>query len=181
MFKFFKKGNKEPESTSIDDLPWGVPVKRKLTKKEEAAELEEELMIERRSKERRDMYRPLGKERIFKDPQGRRLVLRVEDSMGVQTGSSPVFLVVFWGTHELAHLKADLQNQALKLLDYHTESDYVGWGLSAELLGEVERLAQAKGAKELCATLLTPQADWETTLFTQLGYQLRGSELVKLL
>jgi hypothetical protein len=185
MFNFLKKGNKEKEKEleTLEDLPWGLPVKRKMTKKEEAAALEEQLMVERKNTERRDMYRLPGKERIFNDLQGRRLALRIEDNTGPKAVSNrpAFFVVIFWGTRELAHLKAELQDRSIRMVECHTEGGYEGWGLPTELLRELELLARTKETKELYATIPADQQDWDNLLFTQLGYQPQGADLVKLL
>lgn len=184
MFGFLKRGNKEKEgATQVaeDQIPWGVPVKRKLSRKEEAAEAAEQEMVERKNQQRRDMYRIAGTEHIFNDLQGRRLAMRVEDNTGPKASPShpPLFVAAFWGARELAHLKAEIENNTLRLLDYRTEGGYEGWGIPAELLRELEKLARSKAIVKINCPDLAEQKDWDNALFTQLGYQSGEGGLVK--
>ena len=187
MFNFFKKNNKDKAisedivQTAREETPWGVPIKRKMSRKEEAAEAAEQARLEIKNRERRDMYRLGGIERIFNDLQGRRLALRLEDNTGPQAtpGHPPLFVAVFWGARELCHIEAELNDGRVKLVQYRTERGYEGWGLPSEILQETEKMARTKGAKELCAPAPADQSDWDSSLFAGLGYQVRGTEMVK--
>ncbi len=184
MFNFFKKKDKESgASVAEEDVAWGVPTKRKMSRKEAEAEAAEQALVESKNKERRDMYRIAGTERIFNDNIGRRLALRAEDNSGPNAvANHPAFQILcFWGARELARIKADMQNGSFKLLDCHTENGYEGWGIPAELLGEAEKLARSQGAREICTIAPGGEKDWDSALFTQSGYQLRGAEVVKTL
>ncbi len=193
MFNFFKK-NKDKDTakeennngdltTTAEQPEWGVPVKRKMSRKEEAAEAAEAVQVERRNRERRDMYRLPGTEQIISDPAGRHFALRVEDNSGPQTieGHPPLSLMVFWGARELAHINAEILDNRIKVLNYKTERGYEGWSLPAQLLTEAEKIARSKGAKEVCFPGPANLPDWDEAFFTQSGFQLRNDELVKTL
>jgi hypothetical protein len=190
MFNFFKKKDKDKDketTTQVIDqeVPWGVPVKRKLSRKEEEAEAAEQALVEGKNRERRDMYRLPGTERIFNDAVGRRLALRFEDNTGPKASPHhpPLFLAAFWGTRELAHLTAEITDGMLKVTDYRTEGGYEGWGIPGELLAEVEKIARNKGATAISCALdsANPKKDWDSSLFNRLGFQARGAETVKAL
>jgi hypothetical protein len=108
MFGFLKRKDKE-SGIGVREEEWGRPTQRKLSKDEAAREATEQKLVEEKNKERRDMYRLPGRERIFTDVDGRRLALRTEVNAGPAASPAhpPVAIVAFWGTREIGHIMAE--------------------------------------------------------------------------
>lgn len=181
MFGIFKRKDKGLNSAS-DLEEWGQPSQRKLSKDEAAREAAEQKLVEEKNRERREMYRLAGRERIFADSQGRRLALRVEDNTGANatTGHPPILVIAFWGTREVGHFSAEVSEDgaSLRQLNAHIEKGYENRGIAAEILRELETIAQEKGLRQICCAGLEND-EWSAELLTQAGYSLTGSELVK--
>jgi RimJ/RimL family protein N-acetyltransferase len=186
MFGWFKKKDKDKAAdNSVATAPggdeeWGMPSRRKLSKQEAAKEAAEQQQIEQKNQERRDMYRHPGYERIFEDSDGRRLAIRVEENLSGTPNPlhPPLHIIVFWGTKELAHLKAEVANGVLTQTAAKVESGYENRGLVTEVLREAENFARQKGLREIrCAG--HADNEWNTNVLTQAGYQPNADYLVK--
>lgn len=186
MFNFLKRG-KDKQQVEEEIIPWGMPVKRKMSKEETARDEEEQRIIEKNNKERRDMYRIAGTERIFNDNDGRRLAIRCEDNSVPNSNPEhpPFSVVVFWGVREIGHVNAFFPATAtMQLTEYKVELGYEGRGIASELIGEVEKQARQKQLHEISCSLPPSSADneeWTTDFFSQHGFSPRGNEMVKTL
>lgn len=180
MLNFFKRGKGKAEEEEL--MPWGTPTNRKMSREEAARDEEEQRIVEEKNKERRDVYRIPGIERIFTDTDGRRLAIRFEDNTGPQfhVEHPPFSVVIFWGTRELGHINGEIQAEGqLYLTKYQVENGYEERGLAAELLTETEAQARHKNLSQLrCAAPSPTDAEW-TRAFQQKGFVQQGNETVK--
>lgn len=178
MLNFFKRGKDKAQEEEL--IPWGTPVKRKMSKEEVARDEQEQRLVEEKNKERRDVYRIPGVERIFSDNEGRRLAIRFEDNSGpnINHEHPPFSVVIFWGTRELGHINAKMSdNGQLHLTKYVVENGYEGRGLAAEMLAETENQARTKNLRQISGNV-TDNPEW-TTAFQQKGFAQQGSEITK--
>jgi histone acetyltransferase (RNA polymerase elongator complex component) len=184
MFGLFKKKDKAKGNKSAVDsgTDWGAPVQanRKMSKSEMEKEAAEQAVVEQKNRERREVYRPVGTERIILDSQGHRLALRTEINFEHPTPEHPhITAMVFWGAKEIGHVHAELNNEVLQVIHCKTEASFDARGISAELLQEMERLAREKGVKEVCCPSPNGSLDWNDQTYTNLGYNPRGDKMVK--
>ncbi len=179
MFGFLKKKDKNKET---EDLAWGaVGTNRKMSAQEQAKEEAEQADIERRGKERRDMYRPAGTERIFTDATGHHIALRVEENSSMNNGSHPPLAVLaFWGARQIGAAHCEMQDSHLKIFHYETFAEFDKKGIADELLKELESYARTKGYKSISATLPAPNTvEWDEAFFTRCGFARNGEEFQK--
>jgi histone acetyltransferase (RNA polymerase elongator complex component) len=185
MFGLFKKKDKEKDSKSGNDggNDWGAPVQgnRKLSKSEMEKEAAEQASIEKTNRERREVYRPIGTERIILDTQGHRLAIRTELNLDYPTPEHPpITIMVFWGAKEVGHVHAEINDSAVQVIHCKTEASFDRRGISAEILQEVERIAREQGMAQIsCPVNGSP--DWNEQFYTKLGYNAQGDKMVKAL
>jgi hypothetical protein len=185
MFGWFKKKDKEADKNSVATTPggddeWGMPSRRKLSKQEAAKEAAEQQQIEQKNIARRDVYRHPGYERIFEDSDGRHLAIRVEENLNGTPNPlhPPLHIIIFWGTKELAHLKAEVANGVLIQTEAKVESGFENRGLVAEILREAEKFARQKRLREIrCAG--HAGNEWNADVLAQAGYQPNADYMVK--
>lgn len=182
MFNLFKR-NKDKQQLEAEIVPWGTPIKRKMSKEEAARDEAEQRVVEKANQERRDMYRLAGNEQIFEDNEGRRLALRLEDNTGLNPNPEhpPVSITVFWGVRELGHLTSELTDgDQLRIITYGVERGYEGRGIAAALLSALVNFGQAKNLKGLvCTAPASDDAEWTTAFIVQNNFSQQGQELVK--
>lgn len=184
MFGWFKKKDKDaqdPQSTTaVEEAEWGMPTKRKLSKQEAERDAAAQKMLEEKSRERRDMYRLPGTERIFVDADGRRLALRLEDNTGPKANEhhAPLCLIVFWGTRELGHLKAKLDGQTVVQIEAKVEAGFEKRGIASEILKEIENFARQKRLQALQFQSVAGN-EWDSDFLTAQGFGAQGDYLVK--
>lgn len=180
MFGIFKRKSKE-QAGAGDDEVWGKPTQRKMSKEEAARDAAEQQMIEEKNRERREMYRLPGRERIFTDLEGRRLALRTEDNTGPQASPHhpPLLVVVFWGTREIGHVQAEFLDGSIRQLDAKIERGYENRGIGQVLLAELETIAREKGLRRVqCSGV--DHNEWNAEFLAQAGYTSQGGEMVKM-
>jgi GNAT superfamily N-acetyltransferase len=149
---------------------------------EAAREEAEQRMVDQRGQERRDMYRIPGNERVFSDPEGRHIALRVEDNTGAkaQNAHPPIAFIAFWGARQVGFANGELVESKLRIYQYDTTGGYDKRGIAQEILKEAEAYAKTKGLKLVCAP--APQngiIEWDETFFAQCGYTRDGEEFHK--
>lgn len=183
MFNFMKRKDKTTTTQQGDEV-WGMPPRnRKMSKDEAARDAAQQKLIEEKNQERRAVYRPAGRERIFEDTDGRRLALRTEENFGPEASPHrpPLQIVAFWGVREIGYVRAEIEPQGrVRQLVAHIETGYEQRGIASEILQELETVARSKEAKEICCTGLAGN-EWSNEFLTQAGYTSRGAELVKTL
>jgi|GEM_PF-1863667 len=183
MFNFLKKKDKEKDGNQQNEHAWGgAPVKRKMSASEAAREEAEQRAVDQRGQERRDMYRIPGTERVFSDPEGRHIALRVEDNTGAKAQNShpPVAFTAFWGARQVGFANAELLESKLRIYQYETTGGYDKRGIAQEILKEVETYAKTKGLLLVSASVpKTDILEWDETFFVQCGYSRNGEEFLK--
>ncbi|HEX2913354.1 MAG TPA: GNAT family N-acetyltransferase [Chloroflexia bacterium] len=177
MFGIFKR----KEQGGANEEGWGQPLRRKLSKDEAAKDAAQQKLVEEKNKERRDMYRFPGNERIFTDLEGRRLALRTEENAGPQANPHhpPLQIVVFWGTREIGHVQAEyLPGGAVRQTGARVEEGYQKRGIAEELLNELESIARRNNAGEVRCEGVEGN-EWSREFLANAGYASEGGELVK--
>lgn len=188
MFGFFKKKVQDKDSVkgsnTSESNDWGMPVPagRKMSKSEMEKEAAEQAMIEQKNRERREVYRPAGVERIVLDLHARRLALRTELNLERPTQEHPpITTMVFWGAKEVGHIYATVENGLVLVTHCKTEASFAERGISAELLQELERVARENGWQEVRCPSPNGSLDWSDNIYAQMGYSANGVQMTKAL
>ncbi len=178
MFGMFKRKDKNQEAASEE--AWGQPSQRKLSKDEAAREAAAQKLVEAKNLERREMYRPAGREKVFQDRAGHQLALRTEDNSGPEASEHhpPLQILAFWGVREIAYIRAEIEGQQLRETGFRLETGFENHGIEAELLKEMEAVAREKGLQEMHCTG-QESSSWNADFLTQAGFSPDGAELVK--